>query len=140
MAWLRCFRTPMVHAPSTGRLFRVLLLVVVGCITAAGFAARPVRSGQATRPGGSAGAAELEAGEMVYERWCAICHYSDSTANKIGPGLQNLYARGTFTDDKKVDDAALTYWIEKGGQDMPGYKDALRSDEIHALVAYIKTL
>ncbi len=77
---------------------------------------------------------------MVYERRCAICHYSDSTVMKIGLGLQNLYTRGTFADGKKVDDAALTSWIEKGGKDMPGFKDALRSEQVRALVAYIKTL
>jgi len=79
-------------------------------------------------------------GKMVYEQRCAICHYADSTAQKVGPGLKGLYAGGKFTDGKKVDDASVTIWIEKGGKNMPEYKHILKSKEIRALVAYLRTL
>ena len=77
---------------------------------------------------------------MVYEERCAICHFSDSTAKKIGPGLKSLYSRGKFADGKKVDDGTVASWIENGGKDMPGFKDSLKPEQIRALVAYLKSL
>ena len=79
-------------------------------------------------------------GQALYEQRCAICHYSGSTAKKIGPGLKSLYARGKFADGRRVDDAGVTEWIVAGGANMPGYKDSLRPAEIRALVLYVKSL
>ena len=90
--------------------------------------------------GAAADAVEMAEGKMVYEQRCAICHFADSTAKKVGPGLKDLYARGKFAGGKKVDDPAVTVWIEKGGKDMPGYKDVLKLEQIHALVTYLKSL
>jgi mono/diheme cytochrome c family protein len=84
--------------------------------------------------------AVLAAGKAVYEKRCAICHFSQSDAKKIGPGLKGLYANGKFSDGAKVTDAAVTAWIENGGTNMPGYRDALKIDELRALIAYVKTL
>ncbi len=59
---------------------------------------------------------------------------------KIGPGLKGLTARGKFSDGKKVDDESLKAWIEKGGKDMPGFKDSLNDAEIRDQIAYLRTL
>jgi cytochrome c len=79
-------------------------------------------------------------GQTLFAGRCAICHYDRSEAQKMGPGLKGIYARGKFADGKKVDDAGMTAWIQDGGKDMPPMKDTLQPDEIRALVAYLKTL
>jgi mono/diheme cytochrome c family protein len=84
--------------------------------------------------------ADATAGKATFEQRCAICHYSDSTAKKIGVGLKGLFARGKFANGAKVDDAAVSTWIEKGGKDMPGFRGALKPDQIRDLIAYLKTL
>jgi cytochrome c len=84
--------------------------------------------------------ADVTAGKAIFEQRCAICHYSDSTAKKIGIGLKGLFARGKFANGAKVDDAAVSAWIEKGGKDMPGFRGALKPEQIHDLIAYLKTL
>jgi cytochrome c2 len=55
--------------------------------------------------------ADTAQGKAVYAQRCEICHYSDSTAKKMGPGLKDIYGRGKFANGKKVDDASVTAWI-----------------------------
>ena len=102
---------------------------------AAAMSARPFSAAS-----GAGDSAEQAAGKAVYEQRCAVCHFADSTAKKVGPGLKDLYPRGKFADGRKVDDPAVIVWIEKGGKDMPGYRDVLKAEQIRALVTYLKSL
>ncbi len=80
-------------------------------------------------------------GKEVFEKKCAMCHFADSDAKKIGPGLKGLSKRGTFTvNGNKVTTAALTTWIENGDALMPGMKESLEPAQIKDVVAYVKTL
>jgi cytochrome c2 len=83
---------------------------------------------------------DIAHGKKVYDGRCEICHYRNSTQKKVGPGLKGLMARGKYVNGKKLDDESLRAWIENGGKDMPGFKGALKEDEIRDLVAYLKTL
>ncbi len=84
--------------------------------------------------------ADVAQGKKLFDLKCAVCHYSASPAKKIGPGLKALAKRGTFADGKPVDDASLRAWIEKGGKNMPGFKDSLNAEQVRELIAYLKTL
>ena len=84
--------------------------------------------------------AAVAAGKAIFEQRCAICHYSESTAKKMGAGLKGLYPRGKFAVGGKVDDLSVANWIERGGADMPGFRGALKPEQIRALLAYLKTL
>jgi mono/diheme cytochrome c family protein len=95
------------------------------------------KSGARSKPAPSATVAR---GEKVYDTQCEVCHFDHSTKKKIGPGLKGLMARGKFSDGKKVDDESLRAWIEKGGKDMPEFKDSLNDAEMRDLIAYLKTL
>jgi len=44
-----------------------------------------------------AAAGSAARGKEVFEKKCAMCHFADSDAKKIGPGLKGLSKRGTFT-------------------------------------------
>jgi len=88
---------------------------------------------------GAAGSAAR--GKEVFEKKCSICHFADSDAKKIGPGLKGLSKRGTFTvNGNKVTTEALTTWIENGDSLMPGMKETLEPQQIKDVVAYVKTL
>jgi len=70
-----------------------------------------------------------------------MCHFADSDAKKIGPGLRGISKRGTFTvNGSKVTTESLTTWIENGDAQMPGMKDNLEPAQIKDVVAYVKTL
>jgi cytochrome c len=78
-------------------------------------------------------------GKGLFDARCEICHFSASTAKKIGPGLKGVGTRGKFADGSRVDDDKLRRWIAKGGKNMPGFPD-LNADEVRDLIAYLKTL
>jgi len=70
-----------------------------------------------------------------------MCHFADSDAKKIGPGLKGISKRGTFTvNSNKVTDENLKNWIENGDSLMPPFKDALDEQQIRDVIAYVKTL
>ena len=88
---------------------------------------------------GAAGSATR--GKELFEKKCAMCHFADSDAKKIGPGLKGLSKRGTFTvNGNKVTTESLTTWIENGDSLMPGMKESLEPAQIKDVVAYVKTL
>jgi cytochrome c2 len=80
-------------------------------------------------------------GKEVFVKKCAMCHFAESDAKKIGPGLKGLSKRGTFTvNGNKVTTGSLTTWIENGDTMMPGMKESLEPAQIKDVVAYVKTL
>ena len=85
-------------------------------------------------------AAKIAKGKELFGTWCEICHFDKSSEKKVGPGLKGLFKRGKFADGRKVDETSLRTWIEKGGKDMPGFGDSLKTEEIQDLIAYVKTL
>ncbi len=88
----------------------------------------------------SSGAAAAR-GKELFEKKCGICHYADSDAKKIGPGLKGISKRGTFTvNNNKVTDETLKTWIENGDTQMPPFKDVLEPAEIKDVIAYVKAL
>ncbi|HXN94231.1 MAG TPA: cytochrome c [Candidatus Acidoferrales bacterium] len=93
----------------------------------------------AASPGAAAGSAAR--GKEVFEKKCAMCHFADSDAKKIGPGLKGISKRKTFTvNGNKVTTESLTTWIENGDTLMPPMKEALEPAQIKDVVAYVKTL
>ena len=80
-------------------------------------------------------------GKEIFEKKCAVCHYADSDAKKIGPGLKGISKRGTFTvNNNKVTDETLKTWIENGDTLMPPFKEVLEAPQIKDVVAYVRTL
>jgi cytochrome c len=128
-------------APLSG-FFSAGCAAVMCVAVVAGMAAQaPKQNAKGGAPASVAGnPVENGEGKKVYDQRCASCHFNESTAKKIGPGLKGVYARGRFADGKRVDDASMTVWIEKGGKDMPDFGDVLKPHEVRALIAYLKTL
>lgn len=85
-------------------------------------------------------AQDVAKGKQIYGQKCEICHYSSSNEKKIGPGLAGLMRRETFRNEMKVNDENLRRVIERGGKDMPGYRNSLKPAQIRDLIAYVKTL
>jgi mono/diheme cytochrome c family protein len=115
---------------------RTLLCLGIAVLAVAGavFAQDPP-----AKAAGAAGSATK--GKEVFDKKCGVCHYADSDAKKIGPGLKGLAKRGTFTvNNNKVTDESLKTWIENGDNLMPPFKDVLDEPQIKDVVAYVKTL
>jgi len=114
-------------------------LAVAGAVSGAVFAQDPDAKPPAKKSGGNGAAAAR--GKEVFDKKCGVCHYADSDAKKIGPGLKGIAKRGTFTvNNNKVTDESLKTWIENGDTLMPPFKDVLEPPQIKDVVAYVKTL
>jgi cytochrome c len=79
-------------------------------------------------------------GKDVFESNCSVCHNSDSTEVKVGPGLKGLFKRDVLNNKKKVNEANVREMINMGGNGMPSYEDMLTAAEKSDVVAYLKTL
>jgi len=89
----------------------------------------------------AAGKGSATKGKEVFDQKCGICHFADSDAKKIGPGLKGISKRGTFTvNNNKVTDESLKTWIENGDSLMPPFKEVLDEQQIKDVIAYVKTL
>ena len=119
------------------------MAVGLAAVAVLAMAASSLRAQDARNPSSSAAFAKPSQpsgqGRELFSQHCASCHFADSTAQKIGPGLKGLYGRA-FANGRKVDDAGLSRWIEAGGKDMPGFRDKLKAAEIRELILYIKKL
>jgi mono/diheme cytochrome c family protein len=79
-------------------------------------------------------------GKEVFESNCSVCHNSDSTEVKVGPGLKGLFKRAALNNKKKVTEANVREMINMGGNGMPSYDDMLTAAEKADVIAFLKTL
>ena len=88
------------------------------------------------------GAGDAGKGKDVFDQNCSVCHNSDSTDAKVGPGLKGLVKKAELANKKKVSDANVLDFINKGSSEkgMPGFADLLNDAEKADLIAYLKTL
>ena len=96
------------------------------------------KANNAPQPAGEPAA--IARGLVTYTNRCAICHFSESEAKKIGPGLKGIYRRGGSMVGGKVDDASVQDRILNGGKDMPPFRSVLNSNQLRDLITYLKTL
>ena len=122
------------------RTVSLLGMAMLACAVALTAQEQAPKKAAAGAKAGSNNAAAAR-GKDTFQKKCAICHYPDSDAKKIGPGLKGLYKRGTFSvNPSKVTDENLKNWIENGDSLMPGLKDSLDAAQIKDVIAYVKTL
>jgi mono/diheme cytochrome c family protein len=118
----------------------MMLGIAALAIAGAVFAQEPPPAKAPAKKAVSNGAAAAR-GKELFDKKCGICHYADSDAKKIGPGLKGISKRGTFTvNNNKVTDESLKTWIENGDTLMPPFKDVLEPAEVKDVIAYVKTL
>ena len=96
----------------------------------------------------SARGGDLAATKKEFVRFCAKCHGNDGKGD--GPQADALTTKPRdFTDCgrmKTISDDTIFTAIKEGGEavhlskDMPAWKDGMEDDEIHDLVAYVRSL
>ncbi|WP_263357390.1 c-type cytochrome [Acidicapsa ligni] len=87
-------------------------------------AINPSRAFAGTKPNEQAGAV------LFRDKGCAYCHGSTGQGTTRGPSLANI--RKTWKAPK------IAEQIEKGGQKMPPFGDAVSNVELTQLVAYLR--
>jgi len=69
---------------------------------------------------------------------CAMCHGQDGSGSEIGKSMNvpNLRSQAV----QKLPDAELAQIISDGKGGMPSFKNSLSEDQVHSLVAHIRSL
>jgi mono/diheme cytochrome c family protein len=78
------------------------------------------------------------AGAAVYKSKCNTCHGPDGGGTAVGKSLQAADLRSARVQSKS--DAELTQTISDGKGNMPGFKGDITDEEIHAVLAHVRTL
>jgi mono/diheme cytochrome c family protein len=87
-----------------------------------------------------AAAGDAKKGEAAFNDNCAVCHNSDSTEAKIGPGLKGVSKHDKLVNGKAVSPENIKQLITDGTASMPGFGDSISSDTKDDIVAYLMTL
>jgi cytochrome c oxidase cbb3-type subunit 3 len=84
--------------------------------------------------GREADAAQVEAGEKVFQTYCVACHGADATGNPA-MGAPNL-VNGIWLYGGNAEQISHSIRAGRNGV-MPAHKDTLSEDKIHILAAYV---
>jgi|SRR5712664_600681 len=78
------------------------------------------------------------ASSATFRTKCAMCHSQDGSGSEIGKSMNvpNLRSQAV----QKLPDAELAQIISNGKGGMPSFKNSLSEDQIHSLVAHIRSL
>jgi len=69
---------------------------------------------------------------------CAMCHGPDGSGSEVGKSMNVPDLRSPAV--QKVPDAELAQIISDGKGGMPPFKNSLSTDQVHSLVAHIRSL
>jgi cytochrome c6 len=78
------------------------------------------------------------AGAAVFKSKCITCHGPDGGGTAVGKSLQAADLRSAKIQSKS--DAELIQTISDGKGNMPGFKGDITDEEIHAVLAHVRTL
>jgi mono/diheme cytochrome c family protein len=69
---------------------------------------------------------------------CAMCHGPDGSGSEVGKSMNVPDLRSP--EVQKLPDAQLAQIISDGKGGMPSFKNSLSADEVHSLVAHVRSL
>lgn len=104
-----------------------ILLVFVVSLTF--FAVSIVRAAPGPDSAGSA---------ATFRTKCAMCHGPDGSGSAVGKSMNVPDLRSPVV--QKLPDAQLAQIISDGKGGMPSFKSSLSEDQVHSLVAYVRSL
>src|SRR6202521_3269848 len=104
----------------------ILLLLFVGLAL---FVASIVRA----NPG-----PDSAAGSATFRTRCAMCHGQDGSGSEVGESMNVPDLRSAVV--QKLPDAQLAQIIADGKGGMPSFKNSLSEDQVHSLVAHVRSL
>ncbi len=104
----------------------ILLMLFVGVTLFVGSIAR-------ANPG-----PDSAAGSATFRTKCAMCHGQDGGGSEVGKSMNVPDLRSPAV--QKLPDSQLAQIISDGKGGMPPFKNSLSEDQVHSLVAHIRSL
>jgi cytochrome c6 len=81
---------------------------------------------------------DAAASSATFRTKCAMCHGQDGSGSEVGKSMNVPDLRAPVV--QKLTDAQLAQTISDGKGGMPPFKSSLSEDQIHSLVAHIRSL
>jgi mono/diheme cytochrome c family protein len=81
---------------------------------------------------------DAAASAATYRTKCAMCHGPDGSGSEVGKSMHVPDLRSP--EVQKQPNAQLAQIISDGKGGMPAFKNSLNEDQVHSLVAYIRSL
>jgi mono/diheme cytochrome c family protein len=79
-------------------------------------------------------------GEQLFKQNCSACHFTDSTASKVGPGMKGVFKQDKFpVSGRPVSDDNFRQILKTPVGKMPPFGH-LTDEQVNALLDYLKTL
>ena len=78
------------------------------------------------------------ASSAMFRTKCAMCHGQDGSGSEVGKSMNVPDLRSQAV--QKLSDAELAQIISDGKGGMPSFKNSLSEDQVHSLVAHIRSL
>ena len=78
------------------------------------------------------------ASSATFRTKCAMCHGQDGGGSEVGKSMNVPDLRSPVV--QKLPDAQLAQIISDGKEGMPSFKNSLSEDQVHSLVAHIRSL
>jgi cytochrome c6 len=78
------------------------------------------------------------ASSATFQTKCAMCHGADGSGSEVGKSMNVPDLRSPIV--QKLPDAELVQVIANGKGGMPSFKNSLSEDQMHSLVAHIRSL
>ena len=78
------------------------------------------------------------ASSATFRTKCAMCHGPDGSGSEVGKSMNVPDLRSPAV--QKLADAQLAQIISDGKGGMPSFKNSLTEDQVHSLVAHIRSL
>lgn len=120
--------------------FTVLCGLCLITVVALGFFGGELVYGVRGAAAASADSPQVQQGAEIFGSRCSVCHYPNKSEAKVGPGFKGLFKRDQLPVSKKpVTAEAITSQLKSPVGKMPPFPD-LSSEQIQALIAYLKTL
>lgn len=80
-------------------------------------------------------------GSGLFRKNCAMCHFTDKSERKVGPGLKGIFDKENLpVSGQEVTKTNVRKQILTPYENMPPFEDKLTEKEIDAILAYLKTL
>jgi cytochrome c6 len=83
-------------------------------------------------------APDSAASSATFRTKCAMCHGQDGSGSEVGKSMNVPDLRSPVV--QKLPDAQLAQIISDGKGGMPSFKNSLSEDQVHSLVAHIRSL
>ena len=132
----------VVYAALSGTLTKMLVAIYTLCLLTViglGYFGGELVYGTKTNPETETKGLAAE-GAALFKQNCSACHFTDSSATKVGPGLKGLFAQGKFPiSGQAVSDDSFRQLLKTPYSKLPPFGH-LADEQVEALLDYLKTL